>query len=778
MKNALYQDHRDSEEHLFIVWHHAKSFFSKIIDDIKKRFLILNVIEIEWNDASYLQNLIAFYAHSQFHLGTDEIIALMKYKQDYIGVGSFYAILVRDASPIYSLRQTSSGEKNVNSNVFDAKDLYRQWTGGGHLIHATNSVREFVNDTSLLFGSDFEPDAEAWTGEIRKISRDVVGAGGWKSIEELFFILNSSLNYIVLRNFEPLPANYYFNEHGDIDLLVENLNLARYLTHAQAVFNEPHRVHFKIKINDADVFFDFRYVGDRYYDEKWERELLLTKKLENGIFRPDAEHYFYSLLYHALVHKNAVTPDYKEKLIKLGQTIKIKLSMSDFDHNLPGMLLTNFMNQNEYQYVNPNDLSVTYNKKYIQAFIHRSIIYKSIPFKLIHPKEMLISSRCIANMDGVNVWSCVYDDGTKIYKQATFDLAQREAHFLNALISVYFPRVIDCWSEDDYSVIVLEKIIGEPLEAVIGTIIESPSRMFSFIEDCLNILGELESKGITHRDLHAANILVRDGRPVLIDFGWAVSDDFQIYTPDSLGSTGRPSDGSFCDAYSIGKVLEQVNGGRYIQFSNVIRLMIESDSQLRMTDLSVLKSLFSLAYKQELQSEKNQQKTIGEYLLSEEVVIAQLLNLILRQNEQLELYKNENRDYFQQILDKEQAMQALLAQAVEEEPVTQTFLTQAMEKEQAMQALLTQMAEKEQGMRTLLAKTLEKERLSAQLLNQSNQKKALIQRELKDLTNSKAWKLVLMLRKIRCWIIPIKSRREKIARHLYNAIRSNRADKH
>ena len=120
-----------------------------------------------------------------------------------------------------------------------------------------------------------------------------------------------------------------------------------------------------------------------------------------------------------------------------------------------------------------------------------------------------------------------------------------------------------------------------------------------------NILGELKRKGIVHRDIRLANILLRNGVPILLDFGWAVSERQPYHTPVGLGGLGRPLDGSFCDVYSIGKVLEEVNQGRYPKFADVIQLMTEPDGHLRITDLALLKFLFELAYKRESHNAQN-----------------------------------------------------------------------------------------------------------------------------------------------------------------------------
>lgn len=244
--------------------------------------------------------------------------------------------------------------------------------------------------------------------------------------------------------------------------------------------------------------------------------------------------------------------------------------------------------------------SISPTRKLYVAFHSPNEIDLSGPLPLIMSREKVLSSRLLAKENGIEYWSCLYDNGKTIYKQATLDLARREASFLSDLKSNYFPKVLRSWSEHKYTVVVLEKILGEPLEKGARDINEHPEEMYYFIENCLNILYELKQKGIVHRDIRPDNILMRAGKPVLLDFGWAVSEKQPYFTPNGLGASERPPDGSFCDVYSMGKVLERVNRERYPKFADVIKLMTEPDAYLRITDLVLLKLLFAMAFKREV----------------------------------------------------------------------------------------------------------------------------------------------------------------------------------
>jgi len=219
----------------------------------------------------------------------------------------------------------------------------------------------------------------------------------------------------------------------------------------------------------------------------------------------------------------------------------------------------------------------------------------SEPFPLILPKENLTSSRLLTHHNGANYWWMVYEKDAIIYKQTSFDLAEREARFLSRLESNYFPKPIDVRSEGNTSVITFQKIQAQNLKTALSEINSSVETLHDFIQHCLTILVDLKEKGITHRNICRDTILVKDGKPILLDFNWAISEQEPYFSPSGLGGYERPPDGHFSDVYSMGKLLEYVNRQHHRVFDWVISLMVEKDRWMRITDLMVLKALFETA---------------------------------------------------------------------------------------------------------------------------------------------------------------------------------------
>ena len=263
--------------------------------------------------------------------------------------------------------------------------------------------------------------------------------------------------------------------------------------------------------------------------------------------------------------------------------------------------------------------SITPTRKIYVAYRSTHEIDFSGPLPIIQDKETIISRRCLIEYEGKQYWSCVYDGGDAIFKQAIKELAEREALFLTQLDCEFFPKLLEIKSETGYSVLKLEKIHGDALSDATDYLSTSPDIFNSFIQHCLNLLKILQGHGIEHRDIRPDNLIVRDKQPVLIDFGWAVSKDNTYFTPTCLNSAGgRPLDGLHSDVYSMGKIFDFINRHKYPKFDLVIELMTEEDRLVRITNLDCLKQLFAAI------SEENNARLFTATDL-EKLIISQLL---------------------------------------------------------------------------------------------------------------------------------------------------------
>ncbi|MBR2089461.1 MAG: hypothetical protein IJ905_03650 [Fibrobacter sp.] len=347
----------NSELHLFIIWEKGRAKEKEILDDIGSRLEILSKKYITWSKDKFTENLTRFYGKN-LPSSSDKI--------KECGTGEFLLIVVRDNNPVYCPRKTSKGVKNVNVNIFDAKELYRFWTGGGSKIHATNSLAEVNHDMTLLLGMnayDFEKNNTMCA--CSKEQRDLVGANYWNSFSEFLYVLNNCVEYVILRNYEGLPEQITIGSHGDVDFLTPDRKQFEMVANSRPVFKQKYRVRETIQMREGAVFCDVRFFGDGYYDSLWEQNIIATRVFcEKEFYVPNNVNLAYSLLYHAFIQKNVVAEDYKIKLKKYVALVNQNESSTyeTFDNRAYWLsYLCNFLNKNSYLITEPTDLSVTFN---------------------------------------------------------------------------------------------------------------------------------------------------------------------------------------------------------------------------------------------------------------------------------------------------------------------------------------------------------------------------------------------------------------------------------
>lgn len=172
--------------HLFLLWSKARTEEAAILADIEARFEVLDRVEITWTQGPrFAGNLSRMYG-SDLPPGSD--------KELHCGTGPLLVLVVADPHPRYRLRRTNRGVKVLNSNVFDARRRYRSWTGGGHKVHASDSVAETRRNLALLLG---EPLAQLRGrrsppgSRVRRLDADLAGADGWATREQLLLALRT-----------------------------------------------------------------------------------------------------------------------------------------------------------------------------------------------------------------------------------------------------------------------------------------------------------------------------------------------------------------------------------------------------------------------------------------------------------------------------------------------------------------------------------------------------------------------------------------------------------
>ncbi len=519
------------ERHLFVIWEKASYAKDRIINDIKSNLEIIQIAECSWTPNIAHKNFSRFY-------GTN--LPINSFKERECGKGPFHIIFVLDQNPNYLERRTSKGLKVVNVNIFDLKEKYRSWTNGGSKIHATNDPVEFNHDITLLTGLN-EIDYFRKYGQCnyRKIKQDIIGTTGWKSLKDLFYVLNNTVKYVILRGHEYITTNNNIHEdHLDIDILTSD-----YEDMSRIINGEPtcsiSRPHQKISINDKTYYLDLWNTNRQYFDPRWSYSMLSTRIETDGVFTLNPYNDFYCLLYHCLINKNKIALDYAEKLNKYKKIYRLE------EHTWQE-ILASFLNENDYDITKSDDESIGF---HIEDHILKKYTEKNGKIIKAHFFEK------------EKTYSRIYERNNSYYKQGSSIIIDTEYQFLNQLTPYkFFPKIINKFNDS----IEISKLPGKSLECIKKEMfILTIKQQRLFVIELIKILEILYKEQIIHRDITPGNILLSlekdECKAFLIDFGWATTFDKSktAVQPSGLGEHYRHPT-YFSDAYALANVIQEV----------------------------------------------------------------------------------------------------------------------------------------------------------------------------------------------------------------------------
>lgn len=317
------------------------------------------------------------------------------------------------------------------------------------------------------------------------------------SVRQLFSFMNDvSFPYVVLRNWENLPDDVAVGAHSDLDLLVyDRAHFLEIFPMAKAEHPLP-RARYSVPVSDSHIFLDVREAGDGYYPQDLCQAILEHRELsERAFFTPSPQHFRVALAYHAVHHKGVNTyPRY------LGDATVEQLLQA--------------LKEAGIGWEEPSDPTVGRFHPY--AVGATAIVEKA--------------------------------DGHVVKRQRAYrdyDLLANEARCLEETTSSHFPKVLSV----DKDRIELEDC---------GVHLTSETMPDDWREQLVQILLDLQSHGLEHRDIKPDNLMVKDGIIKLIDFGWARrTGDAPDHPPLCLGVPYRPSWGPD-DHYAMRKVIKEL----------------------------------------------------------------------------------------------------------------------------------------------------------------------------------------------------------------------------
>lgn len=546
-----------SELHLVVLWEFARSEEKRILEDMPRHVEVLHTEVLRWSGDP--QACFGRFYGANLADACGKVLTC--------GGGPFRLVVVRDNAPRYGLVETSRGLESANLNLFELKTRYREWTGGGHRVHTTNTVAEAEHDIFFLTGHT----AAEWTngrpaGELRVLP----GQNGWASLRELFSFLGRFAPYVVLRNAETLPDAFDPSLHGDIDLLVEDVGRAAHLLGARKVFPEPHRVHYEVKVGGRPVRFDFRFIGDGYYDTAWERRMLERRVQKNGVWLLHPEDAYYALVYHALFHKFEIAPDYVAKVASLANAAG--LAWTDFGSALQS--LEAFLAREGYAKTRPTDVSVRWNGRLVDWRLLADEIASISGASDVRPVrlEALRAATPLRTFFYSARWQ-----GRKCfikYSPCARNLTEAEWRHPQALArngdgALFESSLFWHATADGGAFVIIEWIDGMTLDERLARhdpILSEKADVI--VADLIDIASALARAKIVHRDIRPANLIVSaDGHVRLIDFQFAApsgdsaEDRFFADIPeviDGLGAEYALAPGQWNDRHSLRKILSEL----------------------------------------------------------------------------------------------------------------------------------------------------------------------------------------------------------------------------
>src|SRR5690554_522705 len=365
----LFQHNLNDDFACFALWKSARPFHDKIRELLHNSFSIVLETEIEWSEEYFKNNALRLYESPIYIDAVAEENKSGHYKK--IGDNRFIIIIVKDKHPKYTYAKSVSGKIEMsNLNIVNAKFQMRSWiqaeSGEKYAVHSTNNIFEFFFQVPLLLGTNrFNRILNGEKLDESNIKKDLEGAGGWESYTQMFDILNHTSNYLIQRGFESLPNS---NPEMDIDFLTDHFQRLASALGLRQRRNKPYKGN--LKVGNDEISIDIRYVGDKYYNTAWAKDMLDRKKYREGLFIPREDDYFFSLLYHAKVQKPNVKNKYVPILNQIASSLEFdwyKTSMLSNDEEI-GKLIKGYFSAHSYVYEKPIDSGV-YNNKKVSLFL-------------------------------------------------------------------------------------------------------------------------------------------------------------------------------------------------------------------------------------------------------------------------------------------------------------------------------------------------------------------------------------------------------------------------
>lgn len=351
-----YFDKNDGGLACFAIWEQGRSKEAEILDDLKSHFDVLATFQLHWSKEHYNRNLARLYE------GAEPTKPFLKYSKK-IGKPPFTFIIVRDPKPVFTYEKTVSGAiEAVNKNIIRCKRKYRSWFDKPYQVHSSCNAHEFALQSALILGVNVlnKTLEGCYKDEVVELKKDLEGAAGWENWNELFELLNYTSKYIFLRDFETFTKD---ETPQTLEVLCNAFQPFCSAANIQQDLSKPYCG--VLKVLGQHININVRFVGDRYYPVSWAKDILSQRELRGCVYVPCIEDYFFSFLYHIIVHRSEI-PDAEISTIRsLATQLGYDwLPVNDMDvcKNMCGVL-SGYMQAKNYYYEQPIDGQVKVRKQ-------------------------------------------------------------------------------------------------------------------------------------------------------------------------------------------------------------------------------------------------------------------------------------------------------------------------------------------------------------------------------------------------------------------------------
>ena len=327
---------------VLVVWNEKNLKFieKKII--FNKNFLIIDKIKLKRNFHTDIFKDRIFWIDQFYNKKISK--KSNKLKNDII------VYIIKSINPIFKSNKMifSNESRIVDHKIFTFKKKVRKNKLG--LIHISDNFEESKRN-AIFFSKTKHDYPSKYFFKTQNI---------FNSKKDFFKRLNKfkKLKYVILRDQK--------TEKEDIDILVNDYFLFKRIADCHSYKNKNlnfisnsgdpledggFKVANYIKIKNKVIKLDVRYIGDGYFDTKWQKKILYSRTFYQGYYIPSRENLTYTLLYHIVYHKGHIDKKYINFLKKIHKlkTIDLKEIM---------IIVNDYLKIKKYKISRPSDLTI------------------------------------------------------------------------------------------------------------------------------------------------------------------------------------------------------------------------------------------------------------------------------------------------------------------------------------------------------------------------------------------------------------------------------------